>query len=292
MCGRAACVLDPSTYHERVSKAIGSNPKDTEWINKDAYKPSYNISPTSNLPIVHKKSVAGFYKSAYSLLSESSLVMDTVCWGVSDFNGKSTINNIRLETISTKFSRIMRNRCVIFVDGFYEWQKGPTHTSPKKINTPKQTYFICPKQDGIKKEHPKSQHELLCMAGLYETKQVDSNTRINCAVITGPSSGTMFDIHERIPCILSTPEQISKWLNGDDVDLLPNRQVTNEYLDFRKIGNHVNKAGNDNVNCILPQSETKGAIDKFFFKKETKKRRLEFDVVDVDTEQVKRIKVE
>ena len=118
-------------------------------------------------------------------------------WAYTDFDKKTTLN-AKIETLHKKpsFKDIIDNRCVIIVDGFYEWQ----HRGKEKIK-----YEI-----GFN-------NELFALAGLYDVNEGYKSYTI----VTTEAKGIMREIHNtklRMPFALRTDEEIYKWLNGEDVN--------------------------------------------------------------------------
>ncbi|MGV0919899.1 MULTISPECIES: SOS response-associated peptidase [unclassified Empedobacter] len=109
-------------------------------------------------------------------------------WAGNDFNSNNTLN-ARIETIDEKpsFRDAFTNRCVILVDGFYEWR----HEGKDKIK-----YEI-----GIN-------NNLMCLAGLYSD---DTFT-----IVTTEAVGIMDYIHNtkhRMPVVFNDGENLMNWLN-------------------------------------------------------------------------------
>ena len=117
-------------------------------------------------------------------------------WSNASWNRNYTLN-ARIETLDEKpsFKNITNNRCLILVNGFYEWQ----HISGSKIK-----YEI-----GFN-------NELFALAGLYD-HWADTKTY---TVVTTEAQGVMKVIHNtklRMPVALYTQEEMSSWLQGKDV---------------------------------------------------------------------------
>lgn len=117
-------------------------------------------------------------------------------WSDASWNRNYTLN-ARIETLDEKpsFKNITNNRCLILVNGFYEWQ----HISGSKIK-----YEI-----GFN-------NELFALAGLYD-HWADTKTY---TVVTTVAQGVMKVIHNtklRMPVALYTQEEMSSWLQGKDV---------------------------------------------------------------------------
>lgn len=118
-------------------------------------------------------------------------------WATKDWNKTYTLN-ARIETIKEKksFKDITKNRCIIIVDGFFEWK----HIGKQKVK-----YDI-----GIK-------NKLFVLAGLYDTFEDQKRYTI----LTTEAKGIMKEIHNtkmRMPIALNNDEQMSSWLLGNEVE--------------------------------------------------------------------------
>lgn len=123
-------------------------------------------------------------------------------WGLIPYWSNATWNrnytlNARIETLDEKpsFKNITNNRCLIIVNGFYEWQ----HVAGSKIK-----YEI-----GFN-------NELFALAGLYD-HWADTKTY---TVVTTEAQGVMKVIHNtklRMPVALYSQEEMSAWLKGEQV---------------------------------------------------------------------------
>lgn len=110
-------------------------------------------------------------------------------WGLvpawlKDPKGKPAPFNARSETAASKpyFRDAFRNgRCLVIVDGFYEWQKKP---SPFGKGVTKQPFFI----------HMHS-GKPFALAGLYAGN--------SCTILTTTPNTLMAPVHDRMPCILN-----------------------------------------------------------------------------------------
>ncbi|WKK64575.1 SOS response-associated peptidase [Lutimonas zeaxanthinifaciens] len=117
-------------------------------------------------------------------------------WADKSWNRQYTLN-ARIETLEEKpsFKNIMNNRCLIIVNGFYEWQ----HINGSKIK-----YDI-----GFN-------NELFALAGLYD-HWADTKTY---TVVTTEAQGVMREIHNtklRMPFALYDQDEMQAWLTGKDV---------------------------------------------------------------------------
>jgi putative SOS response-associated peptidase YedK len=187
--------------------------------------PRYNIAPSAEI-------------SALINLDVNRLVK--LYWGLIPFWAKddaSKIINARAETVATKPSfkeSFKQRRCLIFADGFYEWEK--------KSRQP--WFFHLPSK------------EPFAFAGIWDRwkrgKPVSYGT---CAIITNTAGETVRDIHHRMPVILR-PESCNQWLTTGQPfvldDFLNKNQI--KELDRFQVSTYVNSTGNDDANCIEPAS--------------------------------------
>jgi len=129
MCGRKTLTRDMQSIIEEMAIE--------DWLDKDRYSPSYNISPTQQSPV---------------LIDDGKRYVQPMRWGLIPFWAKdmkigSRLINARSETLLGKPSfrnLVPKQRCVVITDGYFEWE-GSTKTP----------YYI---------KHP--ENKLLPMAGL------------------------------------------------------------------------------------------------------------------------------
>lgn len=161
--------------------------------------------------------------------------------------------NARAESILRRplfADALSRRRCLVVVDGFYEWRREPGGS--------KQPYFISP-ADGTP----------LALAGLWERwrgghaqRQAPSNPDesgpgqglVTCAVVTVAANDTVRPLHDRMPAILG-PSQWDDWLaNGDATD--PYRLAAllapapAALLTVRPASRRVNSVANDSADLL------------------------------------------
>jgi len=191
MCGRFVSSSPP----DELAKYF-----DVEAVSEAVLEPSYNVAPSQDIYVVVE--TGGVRR------------LDTFHWGLVPFWAKdpSTGNkmiNARAESIAEKnaYKRsFQKRRCIIPVDGFYEWKKVPG----QKV---KQPYFIH-REDG----------EPMAFAGLWEiwrpADDVDrtSDPLRSCTIITGQPNEKIAEIHDRMPVMLP-PSAWSAWLDPGNDDL-------------------------------------------------------------------------
>src|SRR5258707_12616671 len=93
---------------------------------------------------------------------------------------------------------MMRRRCLIPADGFYEWQA---------LGDRRQPYYVRPKSGGP-----------LAFAGLWETWMGPNGEELEtAAIVTTKANRTLAAIHDRMPVVVA-PDAFSLWLDCDNVD--------------------------------------------------------------------------
>ncbi len=117
-------------------------------------------------------------------------------WADDNWNKQYTLN-ARIETLDQKksFKDITNNRCLILVNGFYEWQ----HMNNSKIK-----YEIGFNDSSF------------ALAGLYD---INADTK-TYTIITTEAKGIMRDIHNtklRMPFAIKDLDTMNKWLNGSHI---------------------------------------------------------------------------
>jgi len=226
MCGRFVQI----SLLETVQKVfnIGTVPLEAT--------PNYNVAPTQKILAVVKH--------------DNENKLEKLYWGLVPFWAKdisigSRMINARSETVSEKPSfrnAFKKRRCLIPVDGFYEWKGEPGH---------KQPYFITTKLDVP-----------FAFAGLWETwtnKEIDEESIYKSStIITTEASGPIREIHKRMPVILM-PEYHEKWLNTDVQDPKDLKAILQDGLirdmQFYPVSKYVNSAKNNDSSCIKSIAE-------------------------------------
>ena len=207
------------------------------WVTDDVpdAPPRYNIAPTQ--PVL---AVANDKPDHY----------DFFFWGLvppwaKDTSVGSRMINARAETLAERpaFRTAYRQRrCLIPVDGFYEWKKSP---EPKGKKTPMYVR--------MKSGKP------FAFAGLWETwTSPDGSPLRSCTIVTTSPNKLMSTMHDRMPVILP-PEKFEAWLAGgerspEELDplLAPYRD---EEMEAGPVSTLVNSPKNDGPDCIAPPDE-------------------------------------
>lgn len=223
MCGRFTLTIDPADLQDTFP----------EFIFPAQGVPRYNIAPSQ--PIL-------------ALPNDGTNRADFFVWGLipswaTDPSIGNRMINARAETIAEKpafRSAYKHHRCLIFADGFYEWQA-------KAGSKSKIPHFI-----RLKSGAP------FAFAGLWEHWQSTDGAEVRSAtIITTEPNELMASIHNRMPVILQ-PATFSQWL--DPAPQSPNRlqDLLRSYpageMQAYPVSILVNSPGNDRAECVLPVS--------------------------------------
>ncbi len=232
MCGRFVSSSSP----EKIAAYFDAT-ADVEKLGEN-----YNVAPTNDIYAV----VAGPDGKPQLQVFHWGLIP---VWAKERKIGQKMIN-ARAETLGSKPAYkgvFKKHRCIIPMDGFYEWAAGtPDGPLTKQGKPAKQPMFI-QRLDG----------EPLAVAGLWSAWRdpnaaPDSPWLHSATVVTTAANGTMEPIHDRMPVILPASAW-DEWLDPDNEDiaalgkllipapdtLLTTRKVSTEVNNVRNKGPHL-----------------------------------------------------
>jgi putative SOS response-associated peptidase YedK len=194
------------------------------------YRPRFNIAPSQ--PVL-------------AILADEAGARraEMLRWGLVPFWAKDArignrMINARAETVAEKpafRTAFARRRCLLPVDGFYEWRKLPGGKVPMRIH----------RADG----------GLFGLAGVWEEWRPRGAPPVrSCAILTTGANPFIAPIHHRMPLIVRTEDR-DRWLDEeaapDDLrDLLA--PYAGEDLDAYEVSTMVNSPANDVPECLDP----------------------------------------
>jgi putative SOS response-associated peptidase YedK len=189
VCGRATL----STPPEELREAFGL----TET--PELFEARYNIAPTQPIAVVRQHPQRLERKIHF-------LRWGLVPYWANDPKIGAKMINARVESISSKQvfrDAFARRRCLIAVDGFYEWQ------ARAKTKT-KQPFFVH-RRDGAP----------FALAGLWARwKSKDGEVLDTCTILTAPAVAPCDALHDRMPIIVA-PKDYDRWLDPKLEERLP-----------------------------------------------------------------------
>ncbi len=186
MCGRYAANRDTGTLTEVFN---------IKKLPEELLEPNFNISPTLKSYVVTQN-------------QDEERSLQVMSWGLvpswaKDNSMMAKMINARFETVEEKpsfRSAFLKRRCIIPMDGYYEWFR------PENPKEKKQPYFI------KAKDKP-----LLAVAGIYESwKNPNQENEIltTFSVITTDAKLGLESIHDRMPVIVPD-KNWNAWLDPE-----------------------------------------------------------------------------
>jgi putative SOS response-associated peptidase YedK len=209
MCGRASLTTPD---WETIRALLDAVPDDEE---RQAYTPRYNVAPTQLHPILR---VVGGERR-----------LQRASWGLPPIENRALIN-ARIETIASRpmwQEALAERRCVVPVDGFYEWQG-------------EQPYWFHRSDGG-----------LLLLAGLWEPGPApqDQIGRARFVIVTCAPNALVAAAHDRMPAILP-PSCVADWLARPAVDVIA--PAPEDALVATPVSTRVNSPANDDARLLEP----------------------------------------
>lgn len=191
---------------------------------------SYNVAPTQEVAAV----LAEGGERRLQMLRWSLIPS----WAYDPQIGSRMINACS-ETLAEKpsFRRAFREecRCLIPMDGFYEWQR---------TDNGKQPYYL-----RVKGGSP------FAFAGLWEAWGKDGEEILSCTILTTEANEVVGKVHHRTPVIV-TPENCEVWLDPDmrEADWLMPLLVPypSDEMEAYPVSRFVNKPSSDDERCVEP----------------------------------------
>lgn len=222
MCGRFVQVEKPEFYAEHFG---------VEMIRSETLAENYNVAPTQQIYAVAEH--------------DDARILTSFRWGLVPFWAKdlkigAKAINARAESAADKpmfRTSFADKRCLIPIDGFYEWERKAKGKLPHYIRH----------ADGSP----------LAVAGLWSSwRDPETDERILTAtILTGRPNSLVEPIHDRMPVIL-TPDRWDTWLDRGVTDTDVVRSLIDTYpadrLTEHAVSTLVNTVANNTPDLITP----------------------------------------
>lgn len=218
MCSRFALKSPPAD----LSAFLGLE-KTFDW------NPRYNVAPSQIIP------------AAIHPLESHKRESKLLRWGFNAtwHQGGRLLVNARCEDLQDKplFQESFEKwRCLIPVDGFYEWRHEARETRP---------FFI-----RVKSGKP------FALAGIWAPQPIHGQTVDSCAILTTTPNDTVKAIHARMPVIID-PDDFNLWLDSKDLrDFDRITELFKPYpadrMEAWEVDNWVNDPKRDDSRCDAP----------------------------------------
>ena len=186
MCGRFAVTADPVLLAEQIQAL-----DETGGV---LSAPNYNVAPTTDIAAVVDRHDEPDDQATRRLRA--------MRWGLVPpwaKDGAHPLINARAETLTTSpafRSAAKHRRCLVPMDGYYEWQPNPD--SPKRG---RKTPFYFYRPDGSP----------LLVAGVWAAGKEDG---LSCTIVTTEAAGEFAAVHHRMPLVLGQGDW-DRWLDPD-----------------------------------------------------------------------------
>jgi putative SOS response-associated peptidase YedK len=235
MCGRFVSASSP----ERIAEYFGAA------FEGETLGENYNVAPTNDIYAV----VAG---------PDGAPRLEVFHWGLipvwaKDIKVGYKMINARAETVASKSvykSALKKKRCLIPMDGFYEWKAGEPGGPVTKTGKPAKQPMYINRLDG----------EPLAVAGLWSAWRdpagdPSADWLHSATIITTSANATMTPIHDRMPVILPRSAW-DGWLDPEhqDLEVLSGLLVpaSDSLLTVRAVSTDVNNVRNKGPELIDP----------------------------------------
>ncbi|ORY83870.1 hypothetical protein BCR37DRAFT_378883 [Protomyces lactucae-debilis] len=265
MCGRFAqsFAADEIAQHlANVDLAID------ESRDMQALHPSFNVAPTTTQAVYRRDRTSEHeFGEGHTAGHVTKHVLQGMRWGLIPFWTKRAPDTAgQLKTIncrddSLKENRGMwnslkgRKRCIVPVQGYFEWLKKGTTKIP----------HFTRHTDG----------RMMLLAGLYDTVQYEGSEEVirTFTIVTTAANDKLAWLHDRMPLILDK-EEAKCWLDEDawTPELVRMLKPFSGDLDCYQVRKEVGKVGTSSAEYIIPidSKENKSNIANFFNKSPVK----------------------
>ncbi len=206
-----------------------------------AVEPRYNVAPTQEVLVVTDADMPR---------------IETLVWGLvphfaTEAKGGPPLINARSETVATKPSfrdSFRERRCLVFADGFYEWQTTDAGKIPMYVRL--------------------ANGEPFAFAGIWDAWRdpsgpMDAPPLRTCAILTTDPNPMLREIHDRMPVIL-TGAAAERWI--DRRELVPALEALCEpypadRMEAYPVSTLVNRVANDDPRCIERVAKQRSLFD-------------------------------
>jgi putative SOS response-associated peptidase YedK len=203
---------------------------------------NFNVAPTSQV---------------FAVVSDSdNRTLVNFSWGLvprwaPDSSRAASMINARVETVAEKPSfrdLVSRNRCVLPMDGYFEWKEQLRHDTSKTVKQP--FYFSANLESRF------THRGVLAVAGLWtswkDPNQPNSHVLHTVVALTTHANDMVGEIHHRMPVLLDE-QGVENWLDESNQSALGELEVVpNDALVVCAVSTKVNSSRNNGSELIAP----------------------------------------
>jgi putative SOS response-associated peptidase YedK len=211
----------------------------------------YNVAPTQEVYAVAERRPAGDGEARARQLGSFR-------WGLvpswaKDPSIAGRLINARAETVAAKPAfreSLLRRRCIIPADAFYEWQVRPGKPTAPRIP------HVIRHRDGTP----------MSFAGLWDVWRPPADPSAapirSCVIVTTHANSAIAPIHDRMPVVLP-PSAWDEWLDPANRDLAAVHRLLvsapPEQFEIYPVSRLVSNVNNEGPDLIVPDLEGEGA---------------------------------
>jgi len=238
MCGRFAAFSSASAIADQLALQVISD-------GARLLPPNWNVAPTQQIPVIIKPGLdlepsLSRPSTPNAGISASGLELTTARWGLlapwshkqSVKQGGAGIINARAESVAEKrtFADAFANRrCLVPVNGYYEWQK----VNAVGLSRKQPWYFTDPSG------------KLMLFAGIFNV----FNGELTVAITTTVANEVMAPIHHRMPSVLAQSD-MDIWFSADPISAEHLILNGGNQLIRKPVSTKVNRVGNNGPDLI------------------------------------------
>jgi len=240
MCGR----VQQTTPPEEIAERFGAATESAAALRGAGWRARWNLAPSQPLLAIRAEAGDGGDPAPSAARPR---VLVALRWGLVPRWAKDPkighrLVNARAESAAEKPAfrdALRRRRCLVPVDGFYEWTSTGGPRAPWSVTSPA--------------------GDLLAIAALWERWRDPAAPAAppleTCVLLTTGASASVRPVHDRMPVIVA-PEDWARWLDPAERDpaQLANVMAPGErtVLALRRVGPHVNDPRHDDPDCLHP----------------------------------------
>jgi putative SOS response-associated peptidase YedK len=195
-----------------------------ELADAPLFSARFNVAPTQGAPMITAAAPHALTIARWGLIPSWAKELKRI----------TNTFNARAETIREKGvfkDAFAHRRCLIPVDGFYEWRKAGKLRQPLHITLPS--------------------HRPFTFAGIWDTwKSQEGVELVSFSIVTTEANAFMRGIHDRMPVLISK-EHRRAWLT-DDVHAKDLLMPWSGELTALEVSQAVNKVAIDDPRCLEP----------------------------------------
>lgn len=231
MCGRYKLTTQKEVFGDLLDVTPLDDPGSRQWPERLRF----NVAPTDLMPVV--------------FLDDEQRRLQLMRWGlIPPWAGRpgapasTTLINARVETLHEKaaFKHLVDDhRCVVPVDGYYEWQKRGRERTPYLFAFDDDRPFF--------------------FAGLWRPAGragVDVSTDVapSYTVLTAAAIPALAPFHDRMPIMLDA-DAARRWLRGDDVPAAYIWEALPEGFGWRRVSRQIGNVRVDDERVLVAEPD-------------------------------------